>query len=51
MQAVDRINTKHGRGKIYYAAEGLAKSWQPKQQIRSPRYVSDWDELPEARIR
>jgi len=51
MQAVDRINTKHGRGKIYYAAEGLAKSWQPKQQIRSPRYVSDWDELPEAHIR
>jgi DNA polymerase V len=50
MQALDAINTKHGRGKIYYAAEDLAKSWQPKQQIRSPRYVSSWDELPEARV-
>lgn len=51
MQALDHINTKWGRGKIYYAAENLADSWQPKHQIRSPRYVSSWDELPEARIR
>lgn len=50
MQAVDRINAKHGKGKIYYAAEGLGKSWEPKHQIRSPRYVSNWDELPEARL-
>ena len=50
MQALDHINTKHGRGKIYYAAEKLADSWQPKHQIRSPRYVSSWDELPEAII-
>jgi DNA polymerase V len=50
MHAVDKINTKHGRGKIYYAVEDLAKSWQPKHSIRSPRYVSSWDELPEAHI-
>jgi len=39
-----------GKGRIYYAAEDLGKSWQPKQQIRSPRYVSDWAELPSAHI-
>lgn len=50
MQALDHINTKHGRGKIYYAAESLGKSWEPKQQTRSPRYVSNWDELPEGHI-
>lgn len=50
MQAIDHINTKWGRHKIYYAAEDLADSWRPKFQIRSPRYVSNWDELPEARI-
>lgn len=50
MQAIDLINTKWGRGKIYYAAEDLSQSWQPKHQIRSPRYVSSWDELPEAHI-
>ncbi|HSX17071.1 MAG TPA: Y-family DNA polymerase [Patescibacteria group bacterium] len=51
MQALDAINKKHGKGKIYYAAEDLGKSWQPKREIRSPCYVSSWDELPEAHIR
>lgn len=51
MQAMDRINTRHGKGRIYYAAEDLSSSWQPKGQIRSQRFVSDWKELPEARIR
>jgi DNA polymerase V len=50
MQALDAINAKHGKGRLHYAAEDLGKSWQPKHQIRSPRYVSNWDELPEARI-
>jgi DNA polymerase V len=50
MQAVDAINKKHGRGKLYYAAEDLAAAWKPRSQTRSPRYVSDWDELPVARI-
>lgn len=48
MQAFDHINTKIGKGKIYYAAQDLSSKWQPKHQIRSPRYVSNWDELPEA---
>jgi DNA polymerase V len=50
-QAVDRINKVFGKGRVYYAAEDLSKSWQPKHHIRSPRYVSNWDELPEARLR
>lgn len=50
MQAIDRINTKHGKGKIHFAAEDLAKSWEPKHHIRSPGYVSNWNELPEARL-
>jgi len=50
MQALDQVNAKWGRGKLYYAAERLSDRWQPKHQIRSPRFVSKWDELPEARI-
>ena len=50
MAAVDAINNKLGKGKIYYAAEDLSKTWQPKHAIRSPRYVSKWDELPVAHI-
>jgi DNA polymerase V len=51
MQALDNINNKHGRGKIYYAAENLGKNWEPKYHLRSPRYVSRWDELPTAQIK
>ena len=50
MQALDSINNKWGKHKIYYASEGLSRAWQPKRGIASPRYVSNWDELPEARI-
>ncbi len=50
MQAIDQINMRLGKGKIYYAAEDLSTSWRPKHGIRSPRYVSHWDELPVARI-
>lgn len=48
MQALDHINKRYGKGRLYYAAEDLNKSWQPKSHIRSPRFVSNWDELPEA---
>jgi len=48
MAAIDAVNRRHGKGKLRFAAEDLSKSWQPKRQIRSPRYVSSWDELPEA---
>jgi DNA polymerase V len=51
MQAIDRINQRLGKGKIRYAAEDLSKTWQPKHQIRSPHFVSDWAELPIAAIR
>lgn len=50
MTALDSINAKWGRGKIYYAAEDLNKSWEPRRKIRSPHYVSRWEELPEAHI-
>lgn len=50
MLALDQINKRHGKGRIYFAAEDLSKSWQPKHQIRSPRYVSNWGELPEAHL-
>lgn len=50
MQAVDIINHKYGKSRVHYASEDLSASWQPKHQLRSPRYVSRWDELPTAGI-
>lgn len=50
MKAIDAINNRYGKNRIHYAAEDLSHSWEPKRQLRSPRYVSDWNELPEAHV-
>ena len=50
MVALDTINERYGKRSIRYAAEDLGKKWQPKHKLRSPRYVSDWDELPKIQI-
>lgn len=50
MQALDSVNNRWGRGKLRYAAEDLSNAWKPKQKIRSPNYVSNWSELPQAHV-
>jgi DNA polymerase V len=50
MQAFDHINLRHGKGTLKYAAETLSQSWQPRKQLRSSRYTSAWNELPEVRL-
>ncbi len=54
MTAFDEINCKFGRGTIRYAAAGLKaaggpgkrKNWRMNQAHRSPRYTTNWNELP-----
>lgn len=50
MLALDGINDKYGRKTAYMASEDLDVSWEPKRQQRSPRYTTNWDELPIATI-
>lgn len=46
MAALDTVNARHGRGTIRLAAEGTGpRTWDPKQQQRSPRYTTRWDEV------
>lgn len=50
LAAVDHIADRYGKQRIGYAAEKLSAKWQPKRQLRSPRYTTSWDELPLAHI-
>lgn len=50
MTAVDAINERFGRNHIRFASEDLGTIWHPKHQLRSPRYVSNWQELPVALV-
>lgn len=46
LQAIDTINNRYGHHTVHYAAEDLSKAWQPKRALRSPRYTTNWQELP-----
>ncbi|HEY5153050.1 MAG TPA: DUF4113 domain-containing protein, partial [Candidatus Saccharimonadales bacterium] len=50
LRAFDAINARYGRHTIRYAAEDLSAAWQPKHNHRSPRYTTDWQDLPTASI-
>lgn len=49
LRAFDSINKRYGQRAIRYAAEDLSQAWQPKRQLRSPRYTTAWEDLPVAR--
>jgi DNA polymerase V len=50
LKAVDAINARYGKTTVHYAAEDLSDAWQPKHVYRSPRYTTNWDELPIAHL-
>jgi DNA polymerase V len=45
MRAVDRINRLWGNDTILFGAQGLTHAWQMRQERRSPRYTTRWDEI------
>jgi DNA polymerase V len=47
IQAVDRLNKRYGSGTIWHASEYRNDArWQSKREHRSPRYTTNWAELP-----
>lgn len=47
MQAVDKLNKRYGKGTVWHASESRNDtSWHSKRQSRSPRYTTNWAELP-----
>ncbi|MEC7840254.1 MAG: Y-family DNA polymerase [Chlamydiota bacterium] len=50
MAMMDKMNQSLGYKAVRLAAEGVNKPWQMKQEKRSPRYTTQWDEIPIIRI-
>ena len=46
MKVIDGINLKQGKGTLFFAAQGIKRNWSMRMNIRSPRYTTQWDELP-----
>jgi DNA polymerase V len=46
MEALDRINRRHGRSALRYASEAVSDDWRMRQRLKSPAYTTRWEELP-----
>ncbi len=45
MSMMDNINFSMRDDILKFAASGLTRNWKMRQELRSPRYTSRWDEL------
>ena len=45
MSAVDNINFSMRDDTVKYVASGLKRNWKMRQELRSPKYTTRWDEL------
>jgi len=44
-EATDTINRKFGRDKIKLAIQGDGKEWKLKQEMLSPKYTTQWNDI------
>jgi DNA polymerase V len=49
LRAVDGLNASLGPGTLRYGGEAVSAAWAPLSERRSPRWTTNWDELPNAR--
>lgn len=49
MEAMDNINFSMRDDVVKYAAGGLKRNWKMRQELRSKRFTTRWDELYEVR--
>ena len=50
MRSLDNINNRFGRDTVIFGAQGMGEApWHMRQEHRSPRLTTCWNELPLAR--
>jgi len=49
MQVVDGINREWGSETLRFAVTGLERAWQMQAAMRSPRFTTQWQEIPSVR--
>ena len=51
MSALDSVNDRYGKGTLRFASAGAqreVRTWEMKQERRTPAYTTDWAALPRA---
>ncbi|MFT8598318.1 Y-family DNA polymerase [Acetobacter orientalis] len=49
MEAMDTVNRRFGRGALRPLSTGLERSWKPRQNMLSPRFTTEWQEIMEVK--
>ena len=49
MAALDALNERFGRDTVHLGSAGLARRWAMLSENRTPRYTTNWSELPKVR--
>lgn len=49
MATFDQINARFGKGTMKLSQDGSRRSWQMRQERKSPEYTTNWAELPVCR--
>ena len=49
MNMIDNINFSQRDDILKYASSGTTRNWKMRQELRSPRFTTRWDELPSVR--
>ncbi len=46
VEAIEEIRNSYGSGSAFLAAQGIERKWEMKRNHRSPRYTTNWQEIP-----
>ena len=49
MEALDNINFAMRDDMVKFAASGITRNWKMRQELRSPRYSTRWEEIFEVK--
>jgi DNA polymerase V len=47
VDAVEEVAARYGPGGGFWAAQGIDQSWSMRREMRTPRYTTNWSEIPE----
>ncbi len=45
MHAIDNVNSSMGQDMVSFASSGINKEWKMRQDMRSPKYSSRWEDM------
>jgi DNA polymerase V len=47
VDAVEEVASRYGAGGAFWGGQGIGKQWRMKREMRTPRYTTCWEDLPE----